>query len=69
MQRAGRSRPCPAEILLDGVVMPEGMETQVNTAIQPSEIAAIEWYSGPAEVPQKYNRTKNACAVLVIWTK
>ena len=67
--RAGRNRPCPAEIILDGVVMLEGTETQVNTAIQPSEIAAVEWYSGAAEVPQKYNRTKNACAVLVIWTR
>ena len=37
--------------------------------IQPSEIAAMEWYAGGSEVPQKYNRTKNACAVLVIWTK
>ena len=37
--------------------------------IQPSEIAAMESYAGGSEVPQKYNRTKNACAVLVIWTK
>jgi hypothetical protein len=66
LRRAGGSRPCPAEIVLDGIPL---SGTDVDNIVQPSDIAAIEWYAGAAQTPTKYNRTKNMCSVLVIWTK
>ena len=64
--RAGGSRPCPAEVMLDGLSIGS---PNINEIVQPSDIAAIEWYAGQAQMPSKYGGTKNTCSVLVIWTK
>lgn len=37
--------------------------------VPPEEIAAIEFYSGPARVPLQFNRTGSMCGALVVWTK
>ena len=66
--RAGAGRPCPAEIWLDGIVVATG-EQDINAIVPLSDIAAIEWYAGAAQIPAKFGGTKNTCAVLVIWTK
>ena len=66
--RAGAARPCPAEIVLDGIVVATGA-TNINGILAQSDIAAIEWYAGAAQIPAKYGGTKNTCAVLVLWTK
>jgi len=69
IQRAGRGRPCRAEIILDGVPVPEGADQDFDHLVGLRDVAAVEWYRGQAEMPVKYAGTKNACAVLVIWTK
>jgi len=42
--------------------------------LDPSMIAAVEWYAGPASVPAKFNitpssPTKKYCSVLLIWLR
>ncbi len=61
---------CKAAIWLDGVNL--GIDYNVNQ-IQPTEIAAIEWYAGQATIPAKFNTParpgQTYCGVLVIWTR
>jgi hypothetical protein len=38
-------------------------------SISPSSIEAIEYYSGPGQIPQKYMRLDTACGVIVIHTR
>jgi hypothetical protein len=38
-------------------------------SINPSTVAGIEYYAGPASMPVKYNGTRSTCGLLVIWTK
>jgi hypothetical protein len=61
---------CPAAVFLDGVPVYRGGETpfDVNT-IQATEIAAIEFYAGPSQLPAELNATRGTCGALVIWTK
>jgi carboxypeptidase family protein/TonB-dependent receptor-like protein len=61
-----RNGPCWAAVMVDGVFLREYYS--IN-AIDPGEVAAIEWYAGPSEIPVQYNRTTNTCGLLVIWTK
>ncbi|HEX6941540.1 MAG TPA: carboxypeptidase regulatory-like domain-containing protein [Gemmatimonadaceae bacterium] len=56
---------CRAAIWLDGVKL---TDFNVNE-LDPSLIAAVEWYAGPASVPAKFNVTSAVCGVLVIWTR
>jgi len=56
---------CRAAIWLDGVIL---TDLNVNE-LDPTMIAAVEWYAGPASVPAKFNVTSSVCGVLVIWTR
>lgn len=65
------SQPCRAAIWLDGVNL--WTDYSVNQ-LDPSMIAAVEWYAGQASIPAKYNVTpstpqKKYCGVLVIWLR
>ena len=71
--RAGASAfrpvPCFMDIYVDGAPV-----ALVNTAFDVNSlglnhIAAIEVYSGPANIPSRYNRTSNGCGVVLIWTR
>lgn len=61
---------CKSAIWLDGINL--GIDYNVNQ-IQPTEIAAIEWYAGQATIPAKFNTParpgQKYCGVLVIWTR
>jgi hypothetical protein len=66
----GSSR-CRAAIWLDGVNL--RTDFSVNQ-LDPSMIAAVEWYAGQASIPAKYNVTPSSprqayCGVLVIWLR
>jgi hypothetical protein len=56
---------CRAAIWLDGIKLTDFNVNQLD----PSMIAAVEWYAGPASVPAKFNVTSSVCGVLVIWTR
>jgi hypothetical protein len=62
---------CRSAVWLDGVNL--WTDFSVNQ-LDPSVIAAVEWYAGPASLPAKYNVTPSSprmkyCGVLVIWTR
>lgn len=62
---------CPAAVWLDGVNL--WTDYSVNQ-LDPSMIAAVEWYAGEASLPAKFNVTPSTsarkyCGVLVIWTR
>ncbi|MGQ0642901.1 MAG: hypothetical protein ACT4P6_19315 [Gemmatimonadaceae bacterium] len=40
----------------------------VNT-LTPAHISAVEFYSGPGQIPAQFNKTGSACGVLLLWTK
>ena len=56
---------CRAAVWLDGVRLNDFSVNQLD----PTMIAAVEWYAGPASVPPKFNVTSSFCGVLVIWTR
>lgn len=69
--RSGEIRACRAAIWLDGVNL--WTDYSVNQ-LDPSMIAAVEWYAGQASIPAKYNVTPSTpqrkyCGVLVIWLR
>ena len=37
--------------------------------LQPSEVAAVEWSAGPAQLPARFNTSRSACGFLMIWTR
>jgi len=81
MKGATRPPPCYPDIYLDGTaVYSSGSERNLLNqpadvvlfdvnSIDPAQVSAIEFYSGPAQLPAQYNRTGSACGALLIWTK
>lgn len=57
---------CPTNtVYVDGVLI----DISRLVDVPPEQIAGIEFYSGPSQVPLRFNRTGAMCGVLVIWTK
>jgi hypothetical protein len=56
---------CPVAVGLDGVRF---ADFPIDL-ILPDEVAAIEWYRGPASMPAEFNITGNTCGFVMIWTK
>ena len=53
-----------------GLPNPVGTEPAVlNEMISPFDLAAIEVYRSPAEVPPEFNGANAGCGVIVLWTK
>ncbi|HSE51528.1 MAG TPA: carboxypeptidase regulatory-like domain-containing protein [Gemmatimonadales bacterium] len=65
-----RNRKCPIPVVENGILQPPG----VATFIRPERLDAIEYYSGPAQVPMEFQslaRRANGfgCGLLVIWSR
>jgi hypothetical protein len=60
---------CMYQIYLDGVKMPA--KGDVNSIAVPREVAGIEVYSGPAEIPVQYKAIDGGgfCGVILMWTR
>lgn len=56
--------PCWVTMMIDGVVV----ENYDINSLDSDEVAAIEWYAGPSQIPVQFNK-KGSCGLLVIWTK
>jgi hypothetical protein len=56
---------CPVRLGLDGV---EVNGFNLNW-LDPNEVAGIEWYAGPAQMPARFNSSRSSCGFLMIWTK
>ena len=71
LERGARPQ-CYVNVYLDGALVysasPFAPLFDVNS-ISPSEIEAIEYYSGAGQIPPRYNRTNAQCGVLLIWTR
>lgn len=62
-------RTCPPIYYLDGsrIQLP-AMEGGID-AIDSDEVAAIEVYSGPSEIPAHYGGSDAQCGVVLLWTR
>jgi hypothetical protein len=71
--RAGASSfrpvPCFMDIYVDGAPVALASTAFDVNSVGLNHIAAIEVYSGAANVPALYNRTSKGCGVVLIWTR
>ncbi len=79
--KGGAMVPCYAAVVMDGTFVfgagaaadptkAEEGEPKFNlNSIDPSSLAGVEYYAGPASMPVKYNGTRSTCGLLMIWTK
>ena len=60
-------RDCPPQYVVDGMRIESGSPDEFT----PSDIEALEFYSGPASIPPQFtNRAlDHTCGVIVIWTR
>lgn len=78
-RRMNAIRECPYEVYLDGVKLPRPTSARVGGAgpsnidyvAFPTELAGIEVYNGPAEIPVQYKATSGGgfCGVILLWTR
>jgi hypothetical protein len=71
------AKPCYMNVYLDGLLlyadrdpggrMPEPLFDLGE--LSPDRLEAIEIYSGPASIPDMYNRLDTQCGVLVLWSR
>lgn len=70
--RAGagsRPVPCFMDIYVDGAPVALANTAFDVNSLGLNHIAAIEVYSGAANIPALYNRTSRGCGVVLIWTR
>ena len=67
MNGGGQAAKCFINIFVDDVAMPPPLD--VDKLPPPPQIAAIEFYSGPATVPMVYRGFDSSCGAILIWTK
>lgn len=61
---------CSPLLFLDGIQMfTDPGRTDPSDFVHPSEVEAIEAYSGLGTIPPQYNTTGSACGVVLIWTR
>lgn len=61
------AHPCPIAAIVDGIAR----DTEFGGLPDPKEIAAVEFFAGPSEIPVQYKSTvKNTwCGLILIWTR
>jgi hypothetical protein len=61
---------CSPVIYLDGIKMfTEADRVDPSDFVNPSEVEAIEAYSGLGTIPAQYNGTGSVCGAVLIWTR
>jgi hypothetical protein len=58
---------CSPSIVLDN--MPMTTSDDLDDLVKPQDIAGVEVYRGASEVPGRFMSNRNACGLVVIWTK
>lgn len=63
----GKQMGCPIMAIIDGVAK----EFDYGRLPTPRDIAAVEFYAGPSEIPLQYKGTDDGmwCGLLLIWTR
>jgi carboxypeptidase family protein len=61
------AHPCPVAAMVDGIARDENF----GNLPSPKEIAAVEFFAGPSEIPLQYKSTvkNNWCGLILIWTR
>jgi outer membrane receptor for ferrienterochelin and colicin len=54
---------------VDGVRMTYDAQSDINAAVSPDQVEAIEVYRGASEIPVQYNGSGAMCGAILIWTK
>jgi TonB-dependent starch-binding outer membrane protein SusC len=64
-------RTCPVVFYMNGSPFPVGAEMGINAFVRPTDIAALEVYSGASSIPPQFNSSSHGsrCGVIVIWTR
>jgi hypothetical protein len=63
---------CGPRVILDGVEMDVGARsspTSVDNIILPYDLAGIEVYRRPSQLPARFGGANSACGVIVLWTR
>jgi len=60
----GMGGACQPQVYLDGIRLVDAQE--LNTMVQPSDIAGVEIYAGVSEAPPQYS--EGSCGSILIWT-
>lgn len=64
---------CWVSVYIDGTVVygggAAGSMPPDAYALEARNYAGVEYYPGGASIPPEYNRTSNACGVLLLWTR
>jgi len=58
---------CPMAVLVDEVQMPAPFNLDMLPS--PHDLAGIEVYAGPAQIPLKFKGYDRGCGIILIWTK
>ncbi len=72
---ASSSEGCLMNVYLDGSLVVRrgriggGSAPNINDFVIPVEIAGVEVYRGPSELPAEFAGSESRCGVVVIWTK
>jgi hypothetical protein len=79
--RDGPSLECNAAVYIDGIRILEdrplgppasnakGLGVAIDELVSPSNVAGIEVYTRPSEVPHEFEALNASCAVVLVWTK
>ncbi|GIW50883.1 MAG: hypothetical protein KatS3mg081_0238 [Gemmatimonadales bacterium] len=68
-RKSGLRSSCPPIFFVDGVYVGDGMDADINSLLDVSQLEAVEAYSGAAKIPIMFNRTGSACGMIAFWTK
>lgn len=59
---------CLAQVYLDGRLISKTETPDINR-FSAEQLEAVEFYSGPAQIPDEYTGLNSQCGVLVLWTR
>ncbi|HZD05766.1 MAG TPA: carboxypeptidase regulatory-like domain-containing protein [Longimicrobiales bacterium] len=62
-----RGPTCEPRVFVDGVRV--NVETGLEAALEVDQIAGVEIYSRPSQVPLQWGGSDSACGVLLFWTR
>ena len=59
---------CRPDLYVDGFLFPSG-DLEIDEAVNPAEIQAIEVYTKPASAPAQFTNNISGCGSIVVWTR
>ncbi len=54
--------------MLDGNNVGSTAEIDIDATVPVEQVAGIEVYTGPSEVPARFGVTGTACGLIAVWT-